>query len=353
MKTCGKCGCVYDDSFNECPTCHNSITKNNTKKCSTCHNTIPINSDLCPYCGHYTKLTKGQIFSILGFICITLSFFGKFIFIIPGIILIIISLKYIIPDATKTLELNEKYPQNNHLTQDFKLSNTISSKTPWDDEKIKNYYLINAQNDDRRINRAKYETFSFKNLNTENKSADILNQEKTKVYHTTLTSCTCPDFKERNVPCKHMYRLANELGYFSLYKEEERELIEKLWSIKDNHKLLTTLVDVFYRIRDKKDKYYVKTSPSLNKLAEFNLIKFKEIPEQELVNIKYNTNELKGILHDKNFKKSITKKELIELFLSDKKLIKKLPKNMVHVTLTCTEKQKEYFTQTLNYFLYN
>ena len=39
-------------------------------------------------------------------------------------------------------------------------------------------------------------------------------------YRTTLRSCTCEDFKERDrvkgefVPCKHMFRLATELGYF-------------------------------------------------------------------------------------------------------------------------------------------
>lgn len=32
------------------------------------------------------------------------------------------------------------------------------------------------------------------------------------VYNTTLESCTCVDFQRRNLPCKHMYRLAIELG---------------------------------------------------------------------------------------------------------------------------------------------
>lgn len=323
MKTCGKCRCVYDDSFNECPTCNYTINKEMNKAVSI-------------------GCLNGLIICISIALSLVESSIGPFIL---GIIICLIISKKLNKDKDISTTQNAGV---------FTLSsNTLSSKTPWDDETIKKYYLINAQNDDKRIERAKYETFSFKKLDTENKSADVLNQEKTKVYYTTLTSCTCPDFKERDVPCKHMYRLANELGYFSLYKEEERELIEKLWSIKDNPKLLTKLVDVFYRIRDKKDKYYVKTSPLINELTEFDLIRINEIPEQELVNIKYNTNELKGILHDKNFKKSITKKELIELFLSDKKLIKKLPKNMVHVTLTCTDKQKEYFTQTLNYFLYN
>lgn len=31
-------------------------------------------------------------------------------------------------------------------------------------------------------------------------------------YHTTLQQCDCYDFSTRGIPCKHMYRLAYELG---------------------------------------------------------------------------------------------------------------------------------------------
>lgn len=31
-------------------------------------------------------------------------------------------------------------------------------------------------------------------------------------YYVTLNSCTCSDFTRRKLPCKHIYRLANELG---------------------------------------------------------------------------------------------------------------------------------------------
>ena len=35
-------------------------------------------------------------------------------------------------------------------------------------------------------------------------------------YKTTLLNCTCADFRQRKLPCKHMYRLAYELGIFKL-----------------------------------------------------------------------------------------------------------------------------------------
>ena len=31
-------------------------------------------------------------------------------------------------------------------------------------------------------------------------------------YNVTLTSCTCRDFAMRQLPCKHMYKLAQELN---------------------------------------------------------------------------------------------------------------------------------------------
>ncbi|MCL2600604.1 MAG: SWIM zinc finger family protein [Treponema sp.] len=37
-----------------------------------------------------------------------------------------------------------------------------------------------------------------------------------KNYSTTLGKCECVDFSKRKLPCKHMYRLAHELGIFEL-----------------------------------------------------------------------------------------------------------------------------------------
>lgn len=42
-------------------------------------------------------------------------------------------------------------------------------------------------------------------------------------YHVTLSSCQCQDFavnKKRERPCKHIYRLASELGMFDLLPEK-------------------------------------------------------------------------------------------------------------------------------------
>lgn len=44
------------------------------------------------------------------------------------------------------------------------------------------------------------------------KQTGVFPSSKAKPYSTTLESCTCGDFLVRKLPCKHMYRLAIELG---------------------------------------------------------------------------------------------------------------------------------------------
>lgn len=49
----------------------------------------------------------------------------------------------------------------------------------------------------------------------ENEHHKINKQQKNGMihgYNTTLNTCTCPDFKERKLPCKHIYCLALLLG---------------------------------------------------------------------------------------------------------------------------------------------
>lgn len=62
-------------------------------------------------------------------------------------------------------------------------------------------------------------------VNYENKSATFT--ENNEIYETTLNSCTCTDFKERNLPCKHIYRLAALTGDFKETTEQENDNLSK------------------------------------------------------------------------------------------------------------------------------
>lgn len=62
----------------------------------------------------------------------------------------------------------------------------------------------------------KYEVGSIVSLNKRKLCCEFKSSTKYDViYRTTLDSCTCPDFSEYNKPCKHMYKLALELGVIS------------------------------------------------------------------------------------------------------------------------------------------
>lgn len=50
-------------------------------------------------------------------------------------------------------------------------------------------------------------------------------------YKTTLSHCDCGDFQTRHLPCKHIYRLAVELGYIEMINRKSLEM-DKVQDIK-------------------------------------------------------------------------------------------------------------------------
>lgn len=54
-------------------------------------------------------------------------------------------------------------------------------------------------------------------------------------YDTSLSSCTCFDFQERKLPCKHIYRLAVELGYIEIINRPsfDKKAVEEIRSSAD------------------------------------------------------------------------------------------------------------------------
>lgn len=65
---------------------------------------------------------------------------------------------------------------------------------------------------------------TIKQLDKLNRYA-LFSGKQGKPYRTTLISCTCPDFKERKLPCKHMYKLAQSLELIDLAELEENRKI--------------------------------------------------------------------------------------------------------------------------------
>ncbi|MBQ0067583.1 MAG: NINE protein [Phascolarctobacterium sp.] len=67
-----------------------------------------------------------------------------------------------------------------------------------------------AQQQNRR-NKAQFEHMVVRNLDRTNKTAIIESADGENFYSVTLSSCTCPDFINRQKPCKHIYKLENTL----------------------------------------------------------------------------------------------------------------------------------------------
>lgn len=66
-------------------------------------------------------------------------------------------------------------------------------------------------------------------VDTGSQSAEIIGRDGT--YTVTLNSCTCFDFESRQLPCKHMYCLARELGYLNDLPKTDRKATK---AFKDN-----------------------------------------------------------------------------------------------------------------------
>jgi hypothetical protein len=109
-------------------------------------------------------------------------------------------------------------------------------------------FLDSANNTPEQQNRKKSALkLNVKEVNQEQQTG-IIND-----YEVTLDGCTCRDWFVRRLPCKHMYRLAHELGIINLggkvenckdmknNKEERAErqaVYDKAFSLSENARLL-------------------------------------------------------------------------------------------------------------------
>lgn len=65
----------------------------------------------------------------------------------------------------------------------------------------------------KRIASAQHISSGKVSVDPDSETANIAGSDG--VYSVTLDSCTCFDFQSRHLPCKHIYRLAYDLGYLN------------------------------------------------------------------------------------------------------------------------------------------
>lgn len=139
--------------------------------------------------------------------------------------------------------------------------------------------FINGRGDDFHCSDRQYERFQracsenrigkIVSLNKKKMSCKIYSSSNSSViYKTTLNSCDCEDFSKSGLPCKHIYKLALELG-----------IIDKSWDISGiPHELRSTLDALLYSEMDSFLKLLVNY-PSTSALFE---VKKREVPEKLL-----------------------------------------------------------------------
>ena len=85
-----------------------------------------------------------------------------------------------------------------------------------------------------RQGRSIHYPFTFK-IDSKNNCGIFSSTSDMDYYETTLSNCTCYDFAERNLPCKHIYRLAVELGVIEIINRHRfnKEALEQVRASSD------------------------------------------------------------------------------------------------------------------------
>lgn len=112
----------------------------------------------------------------------------------------------------------------------------------------------------KRIEKSKKADLKPLTIDLENRVCTIQGSGK-EPYYVSLDSCTCSDFTRRNLPCKHIYRLASELGQDNSnlqYGINKKELNEKLFSLPVECQKLLYDMSYFMCCQNKKHFLYSK-----------------------------------------------------------------------------------------------
>ncbi len=142
-------------------------------------------------------------------------------------------------------------------------------------------------------------------------------------HSTSLQQCTCVDFKRRRLPCKHMYRLAMELGCLNVdFSSDIRDVAVP----KKEHMNLSGAIDLIEQLSNDSQQLLLKSirhlskekpffclpkSSDFNKLFEAAMIFEATDPETHLQY--YSRNELNNRIATLNipFKKNMSLQNLI------------------------------------------
>lgn len=137
-------------------------------------------------------------------------------------------------------------------------------------------------------------------------------------YYVSLTRCDCMDFQRHALPCKHMYRLAHELGIFMLEDVEYVPEPKKIMFRSKFKQAISSLSELSKEILEEfgYTPVVVASRSNLNQLLKAELVQISDCKLYLLDH--YKRDELFSLLpDDAKVKKSAKKSELIDIILSD------------------------------------
>lgn len=167
------------------------------------------------------------------------------------------------------------------------------------------------------------------------------------VYHTTLNDCTCPDFQRRHQPCKHMYRIALELGLLSDLGEQanaqiaacaaetaalkkSRKKIKEAWVLLNQKKqTFPYLADLFAEL----DRYEAEAAAAALRAKSFPAVKKAEEIESNGKKLAKLRRENKSLHYQLNYLKDTV--PWLEEFIT-------LPPAQAYVAETAAAVEDEY-----------
>ena len=163
----------------------------------------------------------------------------------------------------------------------------------------------------RRFWRGVREVGSPETINFKSRNARFIGSEGNR-YKTSLHRCDCMDFSKRELPCKHMYRLANMLS-----DGEYRILVKKVLSGL-NKKTKQYLFDFLYALKTQPDNFpgiFPRTAP-FKRLAFLGVLQEHEGSYAETMQ-HFERRILAGTLTDAGlsdlFNKGAQKKTLVKI----------------------------------------
>ncbi len=189
---------------------------------------------------------------------------------------------------------------------------------------------------ERAINEA---THCLRDISSEKGTAKCFSSEyhiNNEIYDVTYISCTCPDYKKRLRPCKHIYALALNLGIM----HEDTDLSGIPNEIKDKmNSLPPNIANYFWSILRRNDytPFIIKKSASSKPLLALELIRDMEKPAV-LLNMLFSRNDLVAKIYENGIdykpKPKTTKFEIIDhIMANEPDFVKKIIKNDMLVVL--------------------